>query len=424
MVVSCDDYLDIQPKGELIPASVEEYDYMLIGDPMVTSPIIQHLLNDQVNPFMEMFWAQSWKNIYHYTDKFLTETENDMDWNASYQTVFVANTILDEMKSFGDSADKERIIAEAKMHRAYKFFMLVNLYSKHYDAATAATDLGIPLLLTSSFTDDYHRATVEEVYKQVIDDVTESIDALPATQKNRVRPSKAAAYGLLSRVYLYMSKFDLAQKNAEKSLSFYDNIHDMNNGFYPYYVEKNDEMTWAKYARTMGKWNCWVSSFVGYNPTTLTKFESGDIRSSQFMPFGAVTYYKYSSRLAGITVPELYLNIAECKARKNDVQGALDALDHIRMYRFDSADYEEIDAASVANIFDRVYLERERELFAQGHRFFDIKRFNAEGRMNMDFVRMDATGEIGRLKANTSDWIMDIPSIIISNFKKDLQPNS
>ncbi len=50
----------------------------------------------------------------------------------------------------GSEADKAHIKAQAQMHRAYTYFDLVNMYAKQYDAATASTDPGVPVLLSPS----------------------------------------------------------------------------------------------------------------------------------------------------------------------------------------------------------------------------------------------------------------------------------
>ena len=423
VLFSCDNYLDIKPKGDLIPTEVEEYDYILNGADMRSSTEIQHFLNDQTVPWMEGMLGLSLRRMYRYEDQYYTETEDDNDWNSSYKTVFVCNTIIDEMTDFEESIDQKRILAEAKLHRAYKFFLLVNIYGKHYNESSASSDPGIPLILTSDLSQSYTRATVQEVYDVIINDITESIPNLPATQKNRVRPSKAAAHGFLSRVYLYMQNFELAQTNAELSLGYYDRIHDLTLGWYPELIEQNKELTWAKTALNDIKFNRYSFLFLGFNGQNMPDFKIGDARASKFLNFGAVKYYSNTNRLAGVSVPELYLNIAECKARKGEVQSALDDLDHIRKFRFTSFFYSKIDASTVTDIFDVVFKERERELMAQGHRFFDVKRLNAEGKYSKDLVRYGPTGEIARIEANDNKWVVPIPLIIIAEYNENLEQN-
>lgn len=60
------------------------------------------------------------------------------------------------------------IKGEAQVHRADIFLTLVNVFGKAYDPATAATDLGIPLLTTPTVTENVTRASVKEVFDVIV----------------------------------------------------------------------------------------------------------------------------------------------------------------------------------------------------------------------------------------------------------------
>ena len=55
----------------------------------------------------------------------------------------------------GTNAEKMAIRAEALVHRADAYLALVNVYGKPYNAATATTDQGVPLLTTPALKDLY-----------------------------------------------------------------------------------------------------------------------------------------------------------------------------------------------------------------------------------------------------------------------------
>ncbi|MBS1563757.1 MAG: RagB/SusD family nutrient uptake outer membrane protein, partial [Bacteroidetes bacterium] len=65
-------------------------------------------------------------------------------WNACYSAIAAANQALQSSRSASDTTKYKSEIGEALVARAYAHFMLVNFFSKTYDAATAASDPGIP----------------------------------------------------------------------------------------------------------------------------------------------------------------------------------------------------------------------------------------------------------------------------------------
>src|SRR5690606_30772717 len=103
---------------------------------------------------------------------------------------------------------------------------LLQLYSPAYDAHTAGIDLGVPMPHSSDVNEKMRRASVEECYSKIVNDLTVAKDLL-SEQVDFGRPSKVAAYALLARVYLMMGKYDLAGQASENSLLLYDDLTDL-----------------------------------------------------------------------------------------------------------------------------------------------------------------------------------------------------
>src|SRR5690606_36676356 len=124
-------------------------------------------------------------------------------YNGSYVGISRANTILDRINEVAmDAGRKEQIIAEAKFLRAFFYFELVRYYG------------GVPLYIhevNNAQEASQQRATVEEVYAQIIADATEAAAVLPPTAGELGRPSKAAAHMLLGYVYLTQKNFPAAE---------------------------------------------------------------------------------------------------------------------------------------------------------------------------------------------------------------------
>ena len=66
-------------------------------------------------------------------------------WVNCYGAIAAANQALEACEAATDKAAYKSQKAEALVARAYAHFMLVTLFSKVYDPATAAQDPGIPM---------------------------------------------------------------------------------------------------------------------------------------------------------------------------------------------------------------------------------------------------------------------------------------
>ena len=93
------------------------------------------------------------------------------------------------------------------------------MYAPAYDAATASTDYGLPLISSEDVADlNYSRSTVEQVYTAIKQDLDDALPALLDKTPNTFRPAKNVAYGFLARMYLMRGEYDKALENAKKAL--------------------------------------------------------------------------------------------------------------------------------------------------------------------------------------------------------------
>jgi hypothetical protein len=124
-------------------------------------------------------------------------------WTRGYDVINRANNVLSAIdKIVSTPAAKERVEAEALFLRAAMHFELVRLYAKTWDDGDNATNPGVPIVLTPTLSitpEDFRvRATVAQVYQQVITDLTRAELLLPTT--NTIYANKNAATALLARV--------------------------------------------------------------------------------------------------------------------------------------------------------------------------------------------------------------------------------
>ncbi len=393
ILASCRDYVEISPEGD---SRVLKYtsDYRALANtyssfeygwdyPLISSDDTEFDENYQ-NSVSDIVGR-----IYTWSDYIFEEGNQDTDWSNLYKQIYNCNVITDGVMDSedGTESEKKEILAEAKVNRAFAYLSLVNMYAPHYSDETK-TEKSVPLLTTSDLFTPLNRASVEDVYNQIISDLTSAVDVLPETPEYNVLPSQAAAYALLARTYLYMGKYQQALDNAQNALDIQNTLIDFNDiASNPYaYPAKlqNPEIILSKVA-LYGYINTPLSSDV------LSLISTNDLRNNvytvpgyYFYPsFEGVAYgvntYSYSNGVnMGPSVPEMYLVKAECQARLNDADGAIETVNALRAKRFTTdSDYEVVLNAG-GNALDYALRERRIELMGRGFRWFDMKRLYLE----------------------------------------------
>lgn len=144
-------------------------------------------------------------------------------WEESYKAIAQANYGLQAIEEQSDGSEEwQKLKGEALVCRAYAHFMLVNLWGKHYDPATASVDLGVPYVDEPETTliKEYTRNTVEEVYNRVEQDMLEGMELLGSDyEQPAYHFTPTAAYAFATRFYLYKGDWDKVITYANKALN-------------------------------------------------------------------------------------------------------------------------------------------------------------------------------------------------------------
>jgi len=127
-------------------------------------------------------------------------------WWVGYKVIFSANTVIEILEKTPEAdrlPAKNQLLGEAYFLRGMIHFHLVNLFARQY--ALGRDNLGIPLRISTS-TEVTTRATVGEVYDQIVADMRKAADLMnaPRNSGSPAYATKNTALGMLSRVYLYM----------------------------------------------------------------------------------------------------------------------------------------------------------------------------------------------------------------------------
>ena len=344
--------------------------------------------------------------------RYIVEPENIQSedyYQSMYEIIFRANSVL----SYIENADPSNVAsysAEAKFLRAYAYFNLVRLYGP------------VPLVTSVVVADDneslFTRRSLEDVYAQIVADLQDGVANLSNGSKSRA--SKAAAQGLLAKVYLTQPtpNYDGARALCEAivnsgEFSLEPNFRDV------FYNELNDEVIFViQYvAGNPDESQGFSSEFTSYkrqgrqdglnivNPNLIEDFNShgGNRTAVSYAAFGTdaqlpipenaevIKFLPEGSDISDILNPsygsspanagndwivlrysDVLLLHAEALMGGNDTtnNAAIDSYMEVRVRAgFDAV----ADRPSVLTKND-LLLERRVELAFENHRFFDLLR--------------------------------------------------
>ena len=356
-------------------------------------------------------------------------TEFESFWGSCYSTIAKANYLIkasDKMKDKeGLPADSLVRIAQYKADgqflRAYAYFWLVEHFCLPYSEANATkANAGMPIVTeynpTGNISSYPARSTMAETYKLIEDDLNDAYTGLKAAEDKgilTVTPMSAyltsnAVLALQARVALYKGDYKVALAKAKQvidggqyTLTALNKLgelwaSDLSNEiiFRPFQSkEESGGVTATPYESGD------ANNTADYIPTTSTLQTYGekDLRFDTYFAqwnldvegatYKAYVVNKYPGNEALKTtanrnyqnmgkpfrLAELYLIAAEASYQLNDENEANKYLNALRKTRI--KDYA--DAASTGvTLFNNIKAERKKELFAEGFRFYDLKRWH------------------------------------------------
>ena len=437
-ISSCDDFLSEKPDNRTeidTPAKISEL--LVEAYPQMSYFEIAETMSDNV--FDSGMPETLANNEQNYNWLIQTETTNiDTQayyWDACYKAIAHANKALQAIEELGNTTSLNPQKGEALIARAYSHFMLVSLWSKRYNPATAASDLGIPYVTKpeTELLTKYKRNNVAEVFDFIEKDIEEGLKFVTNDYKEprfhfNVNASKAFA----SRFYLVKGDWDRVIELSDdlgsrpegklRDFSTYESIgvEDQQLKYGSSDVETNLLIVSA---------NSIVSRVYSLNRFNLSGIGRPEIFGGTTNLFGKAYYYnfyssngsitlflpkfyeyfKYSNVTAGIGDPyvaevllsndEFFLNRIEAHVMKGQIDLANDELEYFLATRtptYDSTTDKLTEARVVAKFpvvsdeytpfytmtpvqtsYVKAIAEtRRRDFIHEGLRWFDIKRFN------------------------------------------------
>lgn len=375
------------------------------------------------------------------------QVADDITWDDLYQRIAIVNTIIDEIDNMdasteADLADKNRVTGESYFLRAQFYLILVNLYGKPYDPATAATDLGVPLKISSGVEHDkdkdtqFDRTPVAEVYDQIISDLQQAVNYLTISDKDVIyRASREAAVLLLSRVYLYTQRWQEAKDLLEpeinastyalSSLVAGDTLGEDNY----FLTEDNSEIIFSQGSLFSQLIMTGTALDFCVSHDLYSLYDDNDMRRFFFSTAATDSIalsYKFitgsqRSKVSDVLMlrnAEAYLNIAEACAMLGDASANtyLNALRSMRIQSYSAQSY------SGEELVSQIRNERRKELCFEGHRWFDLRRYSVSNPYpyskriyrSYPFYTGSGTGNLNYiytyvLEENDPAYVFDIP---------------
>lgn len=349
------------------------------------------------------------------------------DWANLYFQVFNSNLCLENLELLKSKTINvqswEHIYGAALFFRAHANYWLVTTYAKAYSGENADKEPGIPIRRTSDFNVRSYRSSLKESYDHIESDLKKALQLLPKSVEVSLRPSKAAAYGLLSRMHLAKREYNKAGTYADSALSINRAVLDYNEDRFDF----NKALPFSdKYFNEIIFY-----SAIGVNTTTVSNpnnmrinsvlyntYQEDDLRKQAYFLSQADGYrfkgmYIESANLCftGITTAELFITLAECKIRENKVDDGLKLIDEVLVNRFKKGTYKPKKGMSQEKALSYVLEERRKELVMRGLRFIDVKRLNLEG-ANIVLKRI-VNGKEEVLEPNAALYAMPIPLDVI-----------
>lgn len=424
LLVSCDNFLDIQPTGKVIAKTYDEY-RALITDVYNNFPddrSLTTLRTDEMTLDPSVTTAEdlsSYLEIWTWQDVAQDENTASYSWRRFYHNIYIANYIIEHERDIteGTTAEIKQLVGEAYMMRAYSHFILVNMFGKPYTKCDPTTTLAVPLSTEADVDKTLSRSTVGTVYTQIVNDIEAAKTYLNVDEweaQLRYRFNTLSADALEARVRLYMGDWTGALKAAKAVVEAHPSLENLTSSTFtmPDYYLSNEAIVCLEQVMK--------SAYKGIgmpNVAFIQSYRTGDMRKSRF--FKAQTSRLYTLTKGGDQLSrstfrsaEFYLTAAEAAARLNDKEMAMEYLKPIIETRYMTAlqptIISELQEKDADQLVDAILDERAHELCFEGHRWFDLRR------TTQPEITKAYNGVTYTLAEGDSRYTMPIPSEAIS----------
>ncbi len=366
------------------------------------------------------------------TDRSLTAELNVITWRTLYNQVLATNDVAKLIDVETDNPTLKFYLAQALAIRAFDYMTLAQIYQFTYEGNEDAPC--VPLLLDTNVDEmgalgGAPRATVGEVYAQVIEDLTNAINLLENNSVSRDDKryiSLDVAYGLRARANLIMQNWQAAAADAQAAISAatYASPISISEASQPGFVDMSEKdwmwgikieetdrvvtsaiVNWPSHMGSLNYGYASVGAWRRINKSLYDMINPTDARKGWFIneqgvssnlneeqqayisntakapAYTQVKFAPYQGKIYQDTnandiplmrIEEMYLILAEAQAMGgNPSAGKSTLVNFVRTYR-DSA--YNTNAGSAEDVQNAVWVQRRIELWGEGLSYFDLMR--------------------------------------------------
>lgn len=335
-----------------------------------------------------------------------TDNDNYMPWRYYYRLIRSANLVIQAIGGNDFEPDSESVqhsLGQAKALRAYAYFYLTQMYIPEYNAGATV----LPIIIDPDV-EAQPQSTMEEVYNQMINDLTHAITLLDGYNRDsKTKVNEDVAKALLA--YVYASKDDSASNVLAKDLAdqviasgyplmtsgevvggfnsvstagwFWGFDLTLSNGL--------DLISWWGQMDVFTYSYQWAGDKKGIDNALYARIDDNDIRKTQFDTSNGLQprnkFYNAAREIGGqrdveddyvyMRIAEMYLLSAEMSAKEGQDGEAKTRLNQLLSQRFsDASDYSYVDGLSGDDLLDEVILQTRIELWGEGKSYLSMKR--------------------------------------------------
>lgn len=398
-------------------------------------------------------------------------TEITSIYGTLYSIIGKCNFFFDNLPSLREKLDNDEdfenlkeLEGEAHFARALAYSELIKLFCKAYDPATAADELGVVLVSSYHNPGKITRSSLKDSYQFVLDDlkIAEELIQLDETN-NAVYFSKSLVNALYARIYLYMQDWNNAILYSSKVID--DKYLALANAATRFggtaqsefqYMWTNDssaEIIWkvgftsTSYGGALGR------VFLNYNYVSFTPDyvpanwalklypQDSDLRFSTYFSVQETGYnhklqwpllVKYLGNESFMQIGMLHINMpkvfrlaeqylirAEAYCMTKQFSNASNDLSALRSARSVSS---AIVSVNESNWFETLSKERVKELFMEGFRLQDLKRWH-KGFKREPQSNSVKSGSSLEIQPDDIRFVWPIPQHELNSPDSDIQPN-
>lgn len=428
---SCKKYLDLKPDQTLeLPSTLEDCqalldNYLIMNTSFPTSEMVAD------NYYLTYADWNTLSILDHAGYTWQADADvNQGIWLSNYEKVLYANQVLATLDGIsGDSSSLAAPIkGEALFFRGFTFYMLAQLWAQPYKTATAKSDLGIPLRLSPAITGTTTRATIQQTYDQMLGDLKQAATLLsdipPTSNITKTRPSKAAAYAALARVYLAMGDYINAAVTADSCLQNYNTLMDYtqldSTSNHPIAIFNPEVLfqadTYSALALNASKGKVDTNLYASYDSNDLRKViffrQNTGANTGTYQFKGSYEGGGSILQFCGLATDEVYLTRAECYARVGNTAAAMADLNTLLQTRWVMGTYTYRTALNADDALSQILVERRKELLFRSLRWTDLRRLNQEARFASTLIRV-LNGTTYTLPPNDLRYTLLIPSEVL-----------